>query len=122
MHWFVSVRAAAIIRATVVDDADGRESLVEIELATAGRNRVQVNRQRLQRVRDLLGTVRVTVFSPDDLILVKGSPGDRRRSSTTPWLRSRSSTTRYVSRSTASSVSATPCSNRPAGGSPTRSR
>ena len=69
----------AIIRATVVDDADGRESLVEIELATAGRNRVQVNRQRLQRVRDLLGTVRVTVFSPDDLILVKGSPGDRRR-------------------------------------------
>lgn len=68
----------AIIRATVVDD-DGRESLIEIELATAGRNRVQVNRQRLQRVRDLLGTVRVTVFSPDDLILVKGSPGDRRR-------------------------------------------
>jgi DNA replication and repair protein RecF len=67
----------AIIRATVVDD--GRESLIEIELAAAGRNRVQVNRQRLQRVRDLLGTVRVTVFSPDDLILVKGSPGDRRR-------------------------------------------
>ncbi len=68
----------AVIRATVVDD-DGRESLIEIELAAAGRNRVQVNRQRLQRVRDLLGTVRVTVFSPDDLILVKGSPGDRRR-------------------------------------------
>jgi DNA replication and repair protein RecF len=68
----------AIIRATVVDD-DGRESLVEIELVAAGRNRVQVNRQRLVRVRDLLGTVRVTVFSPDDLILVKGSPGDRRR-------------------------------------------
>ena len=70
--------STAIIRATVIED-DGRESLIEIELATAGRNRVQVNRQRLQRVRDLLGTVRVTVFSPDDLILVKGSPGDRRR-------------------------------------------
>jgi len=69
---------SAIIRATVIDD-DGRESLIEIELAIAGRNRVQVNRQRLQRVRDLLGTVRVTVFSPDDLILVKGSPGERRR-------------------------------------------
>jgi DNA replication and repair protein RecF len=68
----------AIIRATVIDD-DGRESLIEIELASAGRNRVQVNRQRLQRVRDLLGTVRVTVFSPDDLVLVKGSPGERRR-------------------------------------------
>jgi DNA replication and repair protein RecF len=68
----------AVIRATVLDD-DGRESLVEIELARAGRNRVQVNRQRLGRVRDLLGTVRVTVFSPDDLVLVKGGPADRRR-------------------------------------------
>jgi DNA replication and repair protein RecF len=69
---------AAIIRATVRDD-DGRESLIEIELVAAGRNRVQVNRQRLGRVRDLLGTVRVTVFAPDDLVLVKGGPGDRRR-------------------------------------------
>jgi DNA replication and repair protein RecF len=68
----------AIIRATVVHE-DGRQSLIEAELAVAGRNRVQVNRQRLQRVRDLLGTVRVTVFSPDDLAIVKGSPGDRRR-------------------------------------------
>ena len=68
----------AIIRATVRED-DGRESLVEIELATVGRSRVQVNRQRLGRVRDLLGTVRVTVFSPDDLTLIKGGPSDRRR-------------------------------------------
>ena len=69
---------AAIIRATIRQD-DGRETLVEVELANAGRNRVQVNRQRLGRVRDLLGSVRVTVFSPDDLVLVKGGPGDRRR-------------------------------------------
>ncbi len=68
----------AVIRATVSHD-DGRESLVEAELAIAGRNRVQVNKQKLQRVRDLLGTVRVTVFSPDDLVVVKGGPGDRRR-------------------------------------------
>jgi DNA replication and repair protein RecF len=68
----------AIIRATVVDD-DGRESLIEAELRVTGRNRVLVNKQKLQRVRDLLGTVRVTVFSPDDLIVVKGGPGDRRR-------------------------------------------
>ncbi|MGB0115161.1 MAG: DNA replication/repair protein RecF [Ilumatobacteraceae bacterium] len=70
--------AAAVIRATILED-DGRESLIEIELAAVGRNRVQVNRQKLGRVRELLGTVRVTVFSPDDLTLVKGSPGDRRR-------------------------------------------
>ncbi len=68
----------AIIRATVHHD-DGRDSLIEAELHTVGRNRIQVNKQKLQRVRDLLGTVRVTVFSPDDLIVVKGGPGDRRR-------------------------------------------
>ncbi len=68
---------AAIVRATVRHD-DGRELLIEAEIAVAGRNRIQVNRQRLTRARDLLGTLRVTVFSPDDLILVKGSPGERR--------------------------------------------
>lgn len=69
---------AAVIRATVRHD-DARETLIEAELATVGRNRIQVNRQKLGRVRDLLGSVRVTVFSPDDLVLVKGGPGDRRR-------------------------------------------
>ncbi len=68
----------AVVRATVRHD-DGRETLIEAELAVAGRNRVQVNRQKLGRVRDLLGSVRVTVFSPDDLTLIKGGPGDRRR-------------------------------------------
>ena len=69
---------AAIVRATLRDD-DGRESLIEAELALAGRGRVQVNKQRLARTRDLLGVVRVTVFSPDDLAVIKGGPGDRRR-------------------------------------------
>lgn len=68
----------AVIRARVRHD-DERELLVEAEIAIAGRNRVQVNRQRLARSRDLLGTLRITVFSPDDLVLVKGSPSDRRR-------------------------------------------
>lgn len=68
----------AIVRAEVRDD-DARAALVEIELVPGGRNRVQVNRQRLTRTRDLLGVVRVTVFSPDDLTLVKGGPAERRR-------------------------------------------
>jgi DNA replication and repair protein RecF len=69
---------AAIIRATIRDD-DGREILVEAELSRVGRNRVQVNRQKLGKVRDLLGVMRVSVFSPDDLIIVKGGPSERRR-------------------------------------------
>ena len=69
---------AAVVRATVVHD-DGREVLVELELSRNGRNRVLVNRQKLGRSRDLLGVMRVTVFSPDDLAVVKEGPGGRRR-------------------------------------------
>jgi DNA replication and repair protein RecF len=68
----------AIVRATVLHP-DGREVLVELELSRHGRNRVQVNKQRLGRTRELLGVMRVTVFSPDDLALVKGAPSERRR-------------------------------------------
>ena len=68
----------AIMRAQIRHD-DGREILIEAELTRTGRNRIQVNRQRLVRSRDLLGVLRTTVFSPDDLVLVKGGPGERRR-------------------------------------------
>jgi len=69
---------SAVVRATVVHE-DGREVLVELELSRNGRNRALVNRQKLGRARDLLGVMRVTVFSPDDLSVVKEGPGGRRR-------------------------------------------
>jgi DNA replication and repair protein RecF len=69
--------ASAVLRAE--GERDGRGLLIEAELAAGGRTRVQVNRQRLARSRDLLGALRVTVFAPDDLELVKGSPAGRRR-------------------------------------------
>ena len=69
---------AAVVRAEVAP-GDGRAVLIEAEVPAAGRTRVLVNRQRLRRARDLLGALRVTVFSPDDLALVKGGPAGRRR-------------------------------------------
>ena len=75
------VRASAdvgIVRASIRDE-NSREVLIEAELSRVGRNRVQVNRQKLAKNRDLLGVMRVTVFAPDDLIIVKGGPGERRR-------------------------------------------
>jgi len=69
---------SAIVRAEVRHD-DGRELLIEAEITRSGRNRVLVNRQRLARSRELLGVIRVSVFAPDDLTLVKGGPGERRR-------------------------------------------
>jgi DNA replication and repair protein RecF len=69
--------AQAFLRADVVDD--GRRTRLEAELNANGRNRVLVNGNRPGRARDLLGHLRVTVFTPDDLSLVKGSPAERRR-------------------------------------------
>jgi DNA replication and repair protein RecF len=69
--------SCAVIRAEV-DDGEDRAALIEAELRTTGRDRVLVNKQALKRSRDLLGTLRVSVFSPDDLALVKGGPAERR--------------------------------------------
>ncbi|HDH03006.1 MAG TPA: DNA replication/repair protein RecF, partial [Actinobacteria bacterium] len=54
------------------------EALVEIEIPLGGRRRAQVNRQRLVRVADMLGHVRSVTFLPDDLDIIKRSPGYRR--------------------------------------------
>lgn len=67
----------AVVRA--LGEREGRELLLEAQLLPTGRNRVQVNRQPLRRARDLLGSLRATVFAPDDLEMVKGGPGERRR-------------------------------------------
>jgi DNA replication and repair protein RecF len=67
----------AVVRAE--GDRDGRSLLLEAEINLGGRrDRVLVNRQPLRRARDLLGALRVTVFAPDDLVLVKGGPAERR--------------------------------------------
>ena len=66
----------AIVRAEVT--TGGRQQLFEAEIRVAGRNRVLCNRQPVTRSRDLHGLLRVTVFAPDDLTLVKGGPSERR--------------------------------------------
>jgi len=69
---------AAILR-LAVDAGDGdHHQTIEAELRAAGRNRVLLNRNPIVRTRDLLGVLRITVFSPDDLDLVKGGPAGRR--------------------------------------------
>jgi DNA replication and repair protein RecF len=71
----------AIVRAEIVPagrSSGARPDLIEAEIAAAGRNRVLLNRKPLPRARDLLGTLRVTIFAPDDLRLVKAGPAERR--------------------------------------------
>jgi len=66
----------AVVRAEAT--SKGRELLIETEMPRSGRARVQVNRQRLRRSADLAAAARISVFAPDDLATIKGSPGLRR--------------------------------------------
>lgn len=66
----------AVVRGEMV--VDQREILLEAALRSTGRSQFQVNRQRVRR-RELLGLVPVSVFMPDDLVLLKGGPGERRQ-------------------------------------------
>jgi DNA replication and repair protein RecF len=68
--------AHAILRAEIFHD--DRLQLFEAELHAAGRNRVRCNKRAVTRARDLHGLLRIAVFAPDDLELVKGGPGTRR--------------------------------------------
>ena len=57
---------------------DDRDVLVEAAIRVQGRNRIMANKQSVTRRRDLAEHLRVTVFAPDDLALVKGAPAGRR--------------------------------------------
>lgn len=69
---------AAVVRC-LAEATDGREVRIEAELARSRPNRVRVNNQPVARRRDLIGVLTATVFSPEDLDLVKGEPARRRR-------------------------------------------
>ncbi|CAM2880639.1 MULTISPECIES: DNA replication/repair protein RecF [Streptomyces] len=67
----------AVVRAQVRQGE--REQLVELELNPGKANRARINRSSQVRPRDVLGIVRTVLFAPEDLALVKGDPGERRR-------------------------------------------
>jgi DNA replication and repair protein RecF len=67
----------AIVRAAVV--ADNRELRAEIEIAPGRANRARLNGAPVPRPRELLGVLRVVLFAPEDLAIVRGDPGERRR-------------------------------------------
>lgn len=67
----------AVIRAAVTQGE--RSQLVELELNPGRANRARINRSSQVRPRDVLGIVRTVLFAPEDLALVKGDPGERRK-------------------------------------------
>ncbi len=67
----------AVIRADVT--RDDRSLLLEIEVTPGRANRARINRAPVTKTREILGILRTVVFAPEDLALVKGDPGERRR-------------------------------------------
>ena len=58
--------------------AEGRVLTIEAEIRDTGRSRTQVNRQAVRRRGDLHEAFRVTVFSPEEISVVRSGPADRR--------------------------------------------
>ena len=67
----------AVVRARI--ERDGRSTLVELELNPGRANRARVNRGPVPRAKEVLGLLRTVLFAPEDLSLVRGDPGERRR-------------------------------------------
>lgn len=66
----------AVVRAKTL--VGSRSMLLELEIIAGKANRARLNRA-VVRPREILGIVRVVMFAPEDLALVKGDPADRRR-------------------------------------------
>ncbi|MFT3716510.1 MAG: DNA replication/repair protein RecF [Gordonia sp. (in: high G+C Gram-positive bacteria)] len=67
----------AVVRAAV--ENEGRELDVELTIAAQGANKAKVNTSPVRRTREILGILRAVLFAPEDLALVRGEPGERRR-------------------------------------------
>ncbi len=67
----------AVVSAIVVNDS--RELAVDIEITSGRANKARLNRSPVRSTREVLGAVRAVLFAPEDLALVRGDPGERRR-------------------------------------------
>lgn len=67
----------AIVSTIVV--SEGRELAVDLEITAGRANKGRLNRSPVRNTREILGAVRAVLFAPEDLALVRGDPGERRR-------------------------------------------
>ena len=74
----VRVGAQRAIVSTIVVN-DGRECAVDLEISAGRANKARLNRSPVRSPREVIGVLRAVLFAPEDLALVRGDPGDRRR-------------------------------------------
>jgi len=68
---------SAVVRCTVVHES--RELLIELEIVPGKTNRARLGGSPLRRARDVIGALRLVLFAPEDIELVRGEPALRRR-------------------------------------------
>lgn len=67
----------AVVSTIVVNE--GRELAVDLEIVAGRANKVRLNRAPVRHAREVAGVLRAVLFAPEDLALVRGDPGERRR-------------------------------------------
>lgn len=70
-------QARAVVSTIVVNE--GRELAVDLEITPGKANKARLNRSPVRTPREVLGVLRAVLFAPEDLALVRGDPGERRR-------------------------------------------
>lgn len=58
---------------------EGRELAVDLDITSGRANKARLNRSPVRSAREILGALRAVLFAPEDLSLVRGDPGERRR-------------------------------------------
>jgi DNA replication and repair protein RecF len=66
-----------VVRCVVQTD-EGRHRTLELEVG-GGRRRTRIDGQDVRRASDAFGVLRVVLFAPEDVAIVRGDPGERRR-------------------------------------------
>jgi len=74
----VRIGAARAVVSTIVVN-EGRECAVDLEITAGRANKARLNRSPVRSPREVVGVLRAVLFAPEDLALVRGDPGDRRR-------------------------------------------
>ncbi|MBV8930318.1 MAG: DNA replication/repair protein RecF [Mycobacteriaceae bacterium] len=70
--------AERAVVSTIVVNED-RELAVDLEITAGKANKARLNRSPVRSAREIVGVLRAVLFAPEDLALVRGEPGERRR-------------------------------------------
>lgn len=71
-------RELAVIRSVLTTD-EGRRRTLNLEVASGRRTRTVLDGQDVRRAADAIGVLRIVLFAPEDLAIVRDDPSARRR-------------------------------------------